>query len=92
MSKLWKEVLGPFSKQDLIKLQNEINSAFNTCSETGDLSTFAVRTIYLNGKYKDSWCNIPKKSPEKIKGIIIWKVKQNIKTYNNESIQCTKSN
>ena len=73
---IFKEYSGSFDKTKLIKIQNEINNQFNSDTQNSILNTYAVRVIYKNKKYKDSWVNFSKRNPENILGIIIWTVKQ----------------
>ena len=74
------DLTGPFTKESLRKLRNEVVTRFNEetdrFNEETELYTYQITITYVNGKTKEAWVEIPLYTPEKIATLVIHRVKQ----------------
>lgn len=69
------DLRGPFTRNDLLNLQNEVIKRFNT----GKLKTYLVRVVKKDkGKlvYKDSWVDFQWRKPESVVAVFVYEYNQ----------------
>lgn len=67
---------GPFTRNDLLNLQNEVIDRFNA----GKLKTYLIRVVRKNSQgkliYKDSWVDFQWRKPEGVVAVFVYEYKQ----------------